>query len=110
MSLFCSTCNNLLEALTTADTFQFQCIKCTKITEPTASDTLRYSEGQGTNLQVYRAILFNAGKDPVNPKVRKECKCGNNTVRQVQLGNEMKLINTCIACNEQWLDGTRETD
>jgi hypothetical protein len=42
----------------------------------------------------------------MNPKVKKECSCGSDVVRQVRLGEDMKLINTCINCNKQWLEGT----
>ena len=110
MPLFCSICQNLLVVSTTADTFHFKCVKCESVEKPDERDTLRYENISGTNLTSYKAILLTAGKDPVNPKVRRECKCGSNVVRQVRLGNEMRLINTCISCNDQWLDGTRETD
>jgi DNA-directed RNA polymerase subunit M/transcription elongation factor TFIIS len=95
---------------TTYDSFLFKCNKCANIEIPKDSDTLRYENVTGTNLVVYKSILLNAGKDPVNPKVKKNCSCGNNIVTQVRLGNELKLINTCINCNNQWVDGTQETD
>jgi DNA-directed RNA polymerase subunit M/transcription elongation factor TFIIS len=104
MPLFCSTCNNLLLQITTADEFHFKCAKCETIEEPTDKDSLRYEDVKGTNLTVYREILLTSGKDSVNPIVEKTCKCGHNRVRQVRLGQEMKLINTCIKCNEQWLE------
>lgn len=106
MPLFCPICNNLLVVTTSADDFHFTCMKCHSTEKPTSADTLRYEEVSGTNLVVFKSILLNAGKDPVNPKVKKQCKCGYDTVRQVRLGTEMKLINTCIKCNEQWLEGT----
>lgn len=108
MPLFCPVCNNLLVVTTTSDDFHFTCMKCRRIEKPAASDTLRYEEVSGTNLIIFKGILLNAGKDPVNPKVKKQCKCGNSTVRQVRLGNEMKLVNTCTECNHQWLEGAEE--
>jgi hypothetical protein len=99
-----------MNIVTTADTFLFKCNKCETTEEPTDKDSLRYEDVSGTNLVVYKAILLNAGRDPVNPKVKKQCDCGNYIVRQVRLGNEMKLINTCTDCNNQWLDGTKDTD
>ncbi len=110
MPLFCSICQNLLTVSTTADSFLFKCNKCERTEQPSDTDSLRYEDVSGINFTIYGAILRNAGKDPVNPKVAKKCTCGNLTARQVRLGSEMKLINTCIKCNEQWIDGTREAE
>ena len=66
---------------------------------------MRYTNNKGINLVAYQALLKNAGKDPVNPKIKKKCKkCSNNIVTQIRLGKDMKLINTCVKCNEQWLE------
>ena len=110
MPLFCPICENLMVIITTADSFQYQCDKCMTIEQPTDKDTLVHENVTGTNLVIYTSILHNAGRDPVNPKVAKQCNCGYKFSRQVRLGDEMKLINTCIKCNEQWLDGTKDTD
>jgi DNA-directed RNA polymerase subunit M/transcription elongation factor TFIIS len=111
MPLFCRICNNLMVVDTTADTFNFKCSKCFRVEDSQSEDSLRYEEASGINFTSYGAILRNAGRDPVNPKVAKSCnKCGSKIARQVRLGNEMRLINTCIKCGEQWLDGTRETE
>jgi len=110
MPLFCKICHNLMIISTTVESFIYQCEKC-KITEtPSAEDTLVYEDVSGTNLVIYNSILANAGRDQVNPKIRRKCKCGSDLCRQVRLGDEMKLINTCIKCSDQWLDGTRESD
>jgi DNA-directed RNA polymerase subunit M/transcription elongation factor TFIIS len=100
----------LLVIVTASDRFYFKCSKCESIEEPDDIDTLLFEEASGTNLVVYKEILLTAGKDPVNPKVEKTCKCGSNRARQVRLGKEMRVINTCVECNEQWLEGTKETD
>lgn len=110
MPLFCSVCRNLMTIATTADAFHYQCGKCMTFEAPSDKDTLVHEDVSGTNLTIYKAILYNAGKDPVNPKVKRTCKCGNQFARQVRLGNEMKLINTCTSCGDQWLDGTRDSD
>jgi DNA-directed RNA polymerase subunit M/transcription elongation factor TFIIS len=110
MSVLCNICGNLLTNSTSAESFLFICNKCSTTTKPSDKDTLRYEDVTGTDLIVYKAILLNAGQDPVNPKVKKQCSCGYNIVKQVRLGREMKLINTCIKCNNQWLDGTLDTD
>ncbi len=95
---------------TTADEFHYQCSKCMTFEKPSDKDTLVYEDVTGTNLIIYKSILKNAGLDPVNPKVFRKCKCGSRFAKQVRLGSEMKLINTCVLCAEQWLDGTRDTD
>lgn len=110
MPLFCKLCNNLLVVITTSDKFHFKCSKCESIEMPDEKDTLRLEEVTGTNLVIYKEILLTAGKDPVNPKVEKTCACGYERCRQVRLGKEMKVINTCIKCNKQWLEGTKTTD
>ncbi len=110
MPLFCKVCRNLMTIATTADEFHYQCIKCMTFEKPSDKDTLVYEDVSGTNLIIYKSILKNAGLDPVNPKVFRKCKCGSRFAKQVRLGNEMKLINTCVSCAEQWLDGTRDTD
>jgi len=110
MPLFCPVCQNLMIIATTADEFMYQCTKCMTQEKPSDKDSLVYENVTGTNLIIYKSILHNAGRDPVNPIVFRKCKCGSNTARQVRLGNEMKLINTCIKCSDQWLDGTRDVD
>jgi DNA-directed RNA polymerase subunit M/transcription elongation factor TFIIS len=108
MPLFCSYCSNLLSVVTTSDNFFYKCIKCQKIFTPDANDSLRYENIKGTNLIIYKTILQNAGSDPVNPKVRKDCTCGNDIVKQVRLGDDMRLINVCTKCNKQWLESFEE--
>ena len=110
MPLFCPVCQNLMIIATTADEYMHQCTKCMTQEKPTDKDSLVYEKVTGTNLIIYKSILYNAGRDPVNPIVPRKCKCGNEHARQVRLGSEMKLINTCIKCGDQWLDGTREID
>jgi DNA-directed RNA polymerase subunit M/transcription elongation factor TFIIS len=111
MPLFCTSCNNLLVVSTTMDSFYFKCNKCEKIEQPNELDSLRYEDVSGTNYSTHGTILRNAANDPVNPKVAKLCNnCGNKTARQIRLGNDMRIINTCIKCNEQWIDGTRDNE
>lgn len=108
MPLFCQICENLLSVITTADSFYFKCISCQNIYQPDEKDTLRYENTKGTNLLIYKSILKNAGRDPVNPKVDKTCtSCNNNIARQVRLGDDMRLINICTKCNKQWIEGVK---
>jgi DNA-directed RNA polymerase subunit M/transcription elongation factor TFIIS len=112
MPRFCEVCNNLLSVIATADAFSYKCIKCQRSYQPSHDDSLRYEDTKGTNLIVYKPILKNAGRDPVNPKVRKTCtKCKNTVVRQVRLGDDMRLINICAneKCCKQWIEGLEKS-
>lgn len=104
MPLFCANCGNLMTIVTTADSFNYQCNKCMKFDKAEANDTLVYEKVNRTNLTIYKSILCTAGQDPVNPKVRKNCACGEQFARQVRLGSEMKLIDTCIKCGHQSIE------
>jgi len=106
MPLFCTICNNLLSGVSRADNFYFECVSCKEIYKPTAVDTLRHEQIKGTDLVTFKTILQNANRDPVNPKVKKKCtKCDSKYVKQVRLGDDMRLINCCIKCNERWIEG-----
>jgi DNA-directed RNA polymerase subunit M/transcription elongation factor TFIIS len=107
MSLFCTTCHTLLTVVTSTDMFYFKCIKCQKNYEPNDTDTLHYVEESKTNFASYKQILKNASRDPANPKVLLDCtKCDSKYVKQVRLGESKKLINCCIKCNNQWIEGS----
>jgi DNA-directed RNA polymerase subunit M/transcription elongation factor TFIIS len=110
MPLFCNQCRNLLVIVSTHDTLMYKCNKCEILEEPSINDYKVYESVSGVNLGTYRSLLAHASQDPVNPKVMKKCKCGYNMSKQVRLGDEMKLVNTCIKCNNQWLDGSLSTD
>ncbi len=108
MPLFCPACNNLLTVITKADAFYFNCLNCHQSYKPTDEDTLRHEEVNNSKFLNYRIILQNANRDPMNPKVKKECACGHDMARQVRLGSDMKLINVCIKCNKQTIEGVDE--
>lgn len=102
--LFCQLCNNLLTVITTADEFYFKCGNCQKTYTPNEEDTLRYEDSNNTNLVIYKTILRNAARDPVNPIVKQKCiKCTGELLKQVRIGDDLRLINICMQCNEQWL-------
>jgi len=110
-SSYCKRCGNLYVMITTASDFRFMCERCMIYEQPKDSDTLLHEEEKGVNLTIYRSILATAADDPVNPKVIKTCpKCSWDRARQVRLGEELKLVNTCIKCKHQWLEGTADTD
>lgn len=108
MPLFCTDCNNLLTVVTSSDDFKFKCTKCEKIEDPTDEDSLRYEFSGVVDFTLFVQTMANAVRDPVNPKVEKDCTCGNNRAKQVRLGKELKLVNICDKCHRQWLEGTEE--
>jgi hypothetical protein len=102
---FCKECDNVLYEITTNSEFYFKCLSCNQIYQPTDNDTLRYESDKGNNLSMFKTILQNCVKDAMTPKIRKDCiKCDNNILRQVRIGDEMKIINVCIECKHQWLE------
>jgi DNA-directed RNA polymerase subunit M/transcription elongation factor TFIIS len=104
MPLFCNICNNLLEKITSYDKFYFKCQQCQKNYEIDENDTLQYEECKGSNLMNSQILLLHASDDPTNPKIEKKCiKCNYNYARQVRVGKDMRLIDTCIKCRNQEL-------
>ena len=104
MVIFCKYCNNLLSVNTIDDTLKFECNSCHTKYDATDEDSLRYEDTRGGNIMIFNKILQTASKDPINPKVYKKCpKCRYELAKQVRLGDEMKLINTCLKCNHQWI-------
>ncbi len=109
MPLFCDLCSNLLVVSTTSDTFHFKCLNCEKNFEPNDTDSLRYEETNTSNYNIYKTLLKNAGDDPINPKIKCTCpKCSHNMAKQIRLGEEMRIINTCIKCKHSWLSISKE--
>ena len=103
--LFCKVCDNIYSIITTNNKLYFKCQKCKTAVEPNVIDTLRY-EAKSISRIIYGTLLKNAGKDPVNPKVIKECpQCKYTISKQIRVGNDMRLINTCTKCDYQWLEG-----
>ena len=102
--LFCSLCQNVYSVISTSDKLSFKCQKCKNVAEPTVEDSLRY-EQKAINLSVYSTLLRNAGGDPVNPKVNRNCpKCKHHIAKQIRIGTDMRLINTCIKCDYHWAE------
>ena len=55
---------------------------------------------------VYQKILDKAVDDPATIKARINCinkKCNNDIVKQVRIGDDMRLYNICTLCRVQWL-------
>jgi hypothetical protein len=95
---FCKNCNNLLNVITTHDSFILKCIKCETIEYPKDEDTLRYMETSEQDHNLFKIIMANVDRDPVSPKVFKICACGSKFAKQARIGNEKKLFSKCIQC------------
>lgn len=105
MKYFCDFCHNLLDINTTNDNLTFKCKTCYAIYSSENDDSLRYEETQSGNLIIFKTILNNARKDPVNLKAHVTCpKCKYHTAKRVRLGTEMRLINICEECSFQWIE------
>ena len=101
---FCQYCNNLLQPNTHGEKLTFECKSCYSIYPSQPKDTLRYEEIKGGNILIYDKILAGAAHDPLNPKIYLICpQCSNNLAKQIRLGDDMRLINTCLKCNYQWM-------
>lgn len=101
MKLYCQVCNNLLEVVIKDDVMKFRCESCASEYDPEPDDTLRYEEEKGSDISIFAGILKNITKDPVNPKVRRQCKkCNHGIAKYVQLGDDKKIVYGCLGCNE----------
>jgi DNA-directed RNA polymerase subunit M/transcription elongation factor TFIIS len=106
--LFCSLCHNVYSVISTNDKLYFKCQKCKNTAMPGVLDSLRYEE-KAVSLSVYSTLLQNAGRDPVNPKVERNCpKCKYTIAKQIRIGNDMRLINTCVKCDHHWAEANTE--
>lgn len=102
--LYCDTCNNLLIINTFDDVLKFECMSCRTTYPSMPDDTLRYEETKDQNIMIHSKLLEKAVDDPVNPKVYKSCpKCKNTVAKIIRLGNDMKIIYTCVKCKHQWV-------
>lgn len=107
MKYFCDNCHNLLYVNTSNNILTFNCMMCYSVYSSENDDSLRYEETQSGNLVIFKTILNNARKDPVNLKAHVTCpKCKYHTAKRVRLGAEMRLINICEddKCGFQWLE------
>ncbi len=99
MKLFCKICNNILEMRIVNNELEFLCISCNSHYEADADDSLRYEDIKGTDIAIFKPIINKLSEDIMNPKVQKACgNCPGQFARYVRLGDDKKIIYSCIEC------------
>ncbi len=107
MAKFCTSCDNLLIPAFINEELIFKCVTCNDIYPSDDNDTLRYERVKEGDILIFEKILNNAGDDPVTIKARVNCintQCSGKIVKQVRVGDDMKLFNICVVCKTQWLN------
>lgn len=104
MKGFCRDCQNLLKTEIENEELVLYCFCCRNKYPALPEDTLCDEQVKEGNVAIYERILNKAGKDPVNLKAFVNCRrCTNTVVRQVRIGEDMKLFNVCTKCHHKWL-------
>jgi hypothetical protein len=74
---------------------------------PEDNDTLIRERIKESDVMIFEKILNKASADPATIKAKIKCiknKCTGEFVRQVRIGDDMRLYNICITCKSQWLN------
>jgi DNA-directed RNA polymerase subunit M/transcription elongation factor TFIIS len=104
MSKFCKYCYNILYPNVNNDELVFKCMSCHEVYPAEANDSLRYERTKEANISRFEKILNNTADDPAVLKARIQCvKCDNDIIKQVRIGQDMKLFNVCPKCNTKWI-------
>ena len=106
MATFCNFCDKLLSPSFANETLSFKCDLCLVSFPATPEDSLRKERIKEGNVMVYEKILNKAVDDPASLKAEIKCinkKCDSNIVKQVRVGDDMRLYNICVKCRVQWL-------
>jgi len=107
MSKFCEICDNLLNANFYNDELNFKCEMCQISYKPNEYDTLRYERIKENDVMIFEKILNKAVDDPATIKSYVNCiktDCSGKIVKQVRIGDDMRLYNICMVCRTQWLN------
>lgn len=107
MSKFCSICDNLLTATFSDDVLSFVCETCFINYKSNPEDSLRRERIKEVDIRIFSKILDKAEHDPATIKARIKClndKCSGTIVKQVRVGQDMRLYNICITCHIQSLN------
>ena len=106
MAKFCDVCEALLIPIYTDEKMAFQCVPCRIAFPPEPVDTLRYEKNKVMDTAIHELALTRAADDPTNIKANIKCinSCGGTIVKQIRVGDDMKLFNTCLKCKTSWLN------
>jgi DNA-directed RNA polymerase subunit M/transcription elongation factor TFIIS len=107
MAKFCDICSNLVIPSFANDTITFKCGSCLISYPSEPVDTLRRERIKEADVNIFNKILDKAVDDPVSIKARIKCKntnCSGDIVKQVRVGQDMRLYNICCKCRMQWLN------
>jgi DNA-directed RNA polymerase subunit M/transcription elongation factor TFIIS len=105
---FCDTCDNLLVPKFINEELVFSCESCFIQYKSFPEDSLRKERIKEKDVMIYEKILNKAADDPATIKANVKCinvqkKCKSNIVKQVRIGDDMRLYNICVECKMQWL-------
>jgi DNA-directed RNA polymerase subunit M/transcription elongation factor TFIIS len=101
LKLYCQICNNLLGVDIVNDQLLFICQSCQSRYAAKDDDSLRYEEVKGSDIAIFSKILEKIADDPVNPKIYRDCKkCKHNIAKYVRLGDEQKMVYSCVKCKD----------
>ena len=101
--LMCPSCCKLLTKITTSGSYKLKCEQCSEIYPVSNDNTLVYHESDKNELNDYKVLLANAGKDILNERVELVCgtnNCKGEFAREVRITNDMRLYNVCEKCNK----------
>jgi DNA-directed RNA polymerase subunit M/transcription elongation factor TFIIS len=107
MAKFCEICENLLLPNFSENKINFICNICHISYASDSVDTLRRERVKESDINIFSKILNKANDDPCTIKARIKCKndkCVSDVVKQVRVGQDLKLYNICTVCNLQWLN------
>ena len=106
-SKFCQICNNRLTCSYTNEELNFRCNVCKNPYPPNPRDTLRYSRMKSNYVDMHKKKLDKAVDDRTIIYTKLKCvadKCKSERVKQVRIGDDMRLFNVCVECRFQWLN------
>lgn len=107
MAKFCDICENLLLPNFTDNKIIFRCNTCLISYPSNATDTLRRERIKESDINIFSKILDKSSMDPATIKAHIKCKndkCSGNLVKQVRVGQDMRLYNVCLTCSFQFLN------
>lgn len=103
---FCTRCNNWVEANFNNDVLTFKCATCHIDYPSNQYDTLRKESIKESDLTQFSKIIDKAVYDPATIKASVDCKnskCIGKLVKQIRIGEDMRLFNICMTCHNKYI-------